>query len=151
MSQPGRLRAQTGRDNALLRRISTVKPSRRGQHVPTSANGRLHRNPRRCTHLLHTGRHCDYWQVIIAARDLHKTCVTAHMCVVQYNRMSFGLRNAPETFRRAPNIVLFDVRFQTCLVYLDDVIFSKEIASRVEPVYTIHVLDYWSREVYPSV
>ena len=36
--------------------------------------------------------------------------------------MPFGLRNAPATFQRALNIILSGVRWQSCLIYLDDVI-----------------------------
>ena len=36
--------------------------------------------------------------------------------------MPFGLRNAPATFQRALDIILSGVRWQSCLIYLDDVI-----------------------------
>ena len=40
--------------------------------------------------------------------------------------MPFGLRNAPETFQRAVDIILSKVKWKFCLVYIDDiVIFSK--------------------------
>ena len=46
--------------------------------------------------------------------------------------MPFGLRNAPATFQRALDIILSGVRWQTCLIYLDDVIiFSKDIKSHL--------------------
>ena len=41
--------------------------------------------------------------------------------------MLFGLWNAPKTFQRALDIILSAVRWQTCFIYLDDVIvFSKD-------------------------
>ena len=50
-------------------------------------------------------------------------------------RMPFGLRNAPATFQRALDIILSGVRWQTCLIYLDDVIiFSKDITSHLAHV-----------------
>jgi len=36
--------------------------------------------------------------------------------------MPFGLKNAPATFQRALDIILSGVKWQSCLVYLDDVI-----------------------------
>ena len=36
--------------------------------------------------------------------------------------MPFGLRNAPATFQRALDIILSEVRWQSCLIYLNDVI-----------------------------
>ena len=46
--------------------------------------------------------------------------------------MPFGLKNAPATFQRALDIILSGVRWQTCLVYLDDVIvFSRTIDEHI--------------------
>ena len=40
--------------------------------------------------------------------------------------MPFGLRNAPTTFQRALDIILSGVRWQSCLIYLDDfIVFSR--------------------------
>ena len=38
-------------------------------------------------------------------------------------RLRFGLCNAPATFQRAMDMILAVVKWQICLVYLDDVIF----------------------------
>ena len=49
--------------------------------------------------------------------------------------MPFGLRNAPATFQRALDIILSGVRWQTCLIYLDDVIvFSKDAETHLRHV-----------------
>ena len=49
--------------------------------------------------------------------------------------MPFGLRNAPATFQRAIDIELSGLRWQTCLIYLDDVIvFSKDTKEHVAHV-----------------
>lgn len=36
--------------------------------------------------------------------------------------MPFGLKNAPDTFKRAIDILLAHVKYRTCLVYIDDII-----------------------------
>ena len=40
----------------------------------------------------------------------------------EWNRLSFGLTNAPGTFQRLMNYVLRSVIGKICLVYLDDII-----------------------------
>ena len=47
-----------------------------------------------------------YWQVPIAEEDREKTAFTSHMGTYRYLRMLLGLRNAPETFQRALDIIL---------------------------------------------
>jgi hypothetical protein len=48
----------------------------------------------------------------------------------------FGLRNAPGTFKRAIDIILYDIKWKTCLVYLDDV----EIFSSSRDMHLKHVM-----------
>lgn len=40
----------------------------------------------------------------------------------EFNVLSFGLCNAPSTFQRLMDLVLADLQWTTCLVYLDDII-----------------------------
>ena len=71
-----------------------------------------------------------YWQVPIAPKDRGKTTFTTHLGTFRHLRMPFGLRNGPATFQRALDIIFSGVRWQTCLIYLDEVmIFSKDITS----------------------
>ena len=73
-----------------------------------------------------------YWQVPIAPEDRDKTTFTTHLGTFRHLRMPFGLRNAPATFQRALDIILSGLRWQTCFIYLDDVIiFSKDIKSHL--------------------
>jgi len=63
-----------------------------------------------------------YWQVAIAPEDRDRTAFVCHESAYQYKRMPFGLTNAPATFQRALDIILSEVKWQSCLIYLDDVI-----------------------------
>ena len=61
-----------------------------------------------------------YWQVPEALEDREKTTFTAYLGTFRYIRMPFGLRNALATFQRALDIILSGVRWQSCLIYIDD-------------------------------
>lgn len=63
-----------------------------------------------------------YWQVPLAEQDRDKTTFTSHMGTYRYTRMPFGLRNAPATFQRALDVILSEVKWRFCLVYIDDII-----------------------------
>ena len=63
-----------------------------------------------------------YWQVEITEEDLDKTTFASHSGLYRFLRMPFGLKNAPATFQRAVDIILSRVKWETALVYLDDVI-----------------------------
>jgi len=76
-----------------------------------------------------------YWQIPIAEEDRDKTAFISHAGAWQFKRMPFGLTNAPATFQRALDILLAGVKWQFCLVYLDDVIiFSKEEEEHIRHV-----------------
>ena len=63
-----------------------------------------------------------YCQVEIAEEDRDKTTSESHSGLFRFLSMPFGLRNAPATFKRAGDIILSRVKWETALVYLDDVI-----------------------------
>ena len=63
-----------------------------------------------------------YWQVEIAEKDRDKTTFASHSGLHRFLRMPFGLKNAPATFQRAVDIILYRVKWETALVYLYDVI-----------------------------
>jgi len=68
-----------------------------------------------------------YWQVAIAPEDREETAFVCHEGAYQYKRMPFGLTNAPATFQWALDIIPSGVKWQSCLIYLDDVIvYSKK-------------------------
>ena len=63
-----------------------------------------------------------YWQINIKESDRHKTAFNTKFGSYEFNRMPFGLSNAPYTFQRIMDIMLTGFKWINCLVYLDDII-----------------------------
>ena len=63
-----------------------------------------------------------YWQVPVAEEDKKKTAFVTQKDLWQFNKMPFGLANAPATFQRMMEVVLAGLQWSECLIYLDDVI-----------------------------
>lgn len=79
-----------------------------------------------------------YNQVEVHADDRHKTAFTTPMGLFEYNRMPFGLQNAPATFQRLMQGVFRDDILRTLMVYLDDIIvFSSTIQEHLERLETV--------------
>ena len=73
-----------------------------------------------------------YWQIPVSNRDRYKKAIVCHYGLYLYKRIPFGLTNAPATFQRAPDILLSQYKWRSCLVYMDDVtIFSRCLDSHV--------------------
>lgn len=63
-----------------------------------------------------------YNQVPVAESDRHKTAFCTPFGLYEWNRMPFGLCNAPGTFQRLMERLFGDQRHQSVLLYLDDII-----------------------------
>lgn len=63
-----------------------------------------------------------YWQVEVDPQDRPKTAFITRQGLFEFNVLSFGLCNSPSTFQRLMDVVLADLQWTTCLVYLDDII-----------------------------
>ena len=63
-----------------------------------------------------------YWQVSLSQAARAKTAFATHSGLFQFRVMPFGLCNAPATFERLMDRVLQGLRWNRCLVYLDDII-----------------------------
>lgn len=74
-----------------------------------------------------------YNQVPVIERDKEKTAFCTPFGLFEYNRMPFGLCNAPSTFQRLMERIFGDQRFQSLLLYLDDiVIFSGSFEQHIQ-------------------
>ena len=73
-----------------------------------------------------------YWQLEVAPEDREKTAFTCHRGHFEFNRISFGLTNAPAVFQRAMDRILSPVIGRCALVYIDDiVVFSRSMTDHV--------------------
>ena len=74
-----------------------------------------------------------YYQVEIADDDKAKTAFTTPLGLYEFNRMPFGLCNAPATYQRLMQDMFRDDLFRVLLVYLDDVlVYSKTVEEHLE-------------------
>lgn len=73
-----------------------------------------------------------YHQILIKEEDKKKTAFVTPHGLYEFNRMPFGLKNAPATFQRLMNEILRDYINKTCVVYLDDIlIFSTTLQEHI--------------------
>jgi hypothetical protein len=63
-----------------------------------------------------------YWQVEMDKESRQKTAFITHKGLYEFNVMPYGLTNAPATFQRLMDIVLAGLKWQCCLVYIDDIV-----------------------------
>ena len=63
-----------------------------------------------------------YWQVELDPQDREKSAFISRKGLYEFKVLPFGLCNSPATFERLIEIVLAGLHWETCLVYLDDII-----------------------------
>ncbi|KAL6465795.1 hypothetical protein MHYP_G00259280 [Metynnis hypsauchen] len=74
-----------------------------------------------------------YNQVPVAEKDKFKTAFCTPFGLFEFNRMPFGLCNAPGTFQRLMERMFGDCHYQSVLLYLDDVVvFSATVEQHLE-------------------
>nr|XP_055069239.1 uncharacterized protein LOC129450446 [Misgurnus anguillicaudatus] len=82
-----------------------------------------------------------YWQVQVAEADREKTAFTTPFGLFEWDRMPFGLCNAPATFQRLMQRCLGGQLMESVLVYLDDVIvYSPDFDSHLRHLLWIFVV-----------
>lgn len=68
-------------------------------------------------------------------KDNEKTAFTIQHEIYQFIRALFRLQSVPATFQRVIDLILSSIRWQSTLLYLDDiVIFSKSVEEHVQLV-----------------
>jgi hypothetical protein len=89
----------------------------RDSPVPTAPSARLWSR---------LGTRIPIWEVIHHNSSKEKTAFIVDNNLYEWDRLSFGLTNAPGTFQRLMNYLLRSVIRNICLFYLDDTtVFSK--------------------------
>ena len=74
-----------------------------------------------------------YNQVPVTEQDKPKTAFCTPLGLFEWNRMPFGLCNAPSTFQRLMQRMFGDQQCQSLLLYLDDiVVFSSSITQHLQ-------------------
>lgn len=63
-----------------------------------------------------------YYQIPISEESKSKTAFVTPDGQFEFNRMPFGLANAPAVFQKTINMVLGNARFDTALAYMDDIL-----------------------------
>ena len=82
-----------------------------------------------------------YWQVELDDDARAKSAFTTYNGLFEFVRMPFGLCNAPATFQRVMQVVLSGLEWQSCFVYLDDIL----IASRTLRDHIQHIREVFGR------
>lgn len=63
-----------------------------------------------------------YYQIPLAEQSKSKTAFVTPDGQFEFNRMPFGLANAPAIFQRTINVMLGNARFDTAIAYMDDIL-----------------------------
>ena len=93
-----------------------------------------------------------FFQVEIAESDAHKTAFVTRKDLYEFQVMPQGMCNSSATFQRLMNLVMAGLTYETCLVYIDDiVVFSDTLEthlSRLEVV--LHRLESAGLKIRPD-
>ncbi|CAC5426694.1 unnamed protein product [Mytilus coruscus] len=77
---------------------------------------------RGCTWLSVMDLSSGYWQVEMDEKDKEKTAFTSNKGLFHFNVMPMGLCNGVATFQRLMEYILAGLNWETCLIYIDDII-----------------------------
>ena len=79
-----------------------------------------------------------FWQIPVHPKDKDKTAFVTKNAKYVFNRMPFGLRNAPATFQQCTSSVLKDLLGKCCCVYADDILcYSPDLKTHMKDLQSI--------------
>ena len=80
-----------------------------------------------------------YHQVPVKKADIPKTAFITKYGLYEFSTMPMGLSTASATFQRLMELILQSLNWQTCIIYLDDIVVYgstfQEHLSRVKEVF----------------
>ena len=119
-----RVNAVTKKDSFLLPRIDSTLDALSGMSLLSTLD-------------LASG----YWQCELEEVSKEKTAFISHRGLFEFEVLPFGVVNGPNYFQRLMECILRGLTYETCLIYLDDVIiFSRnfeEHLQRLEEVFCV--------------
>jgi hypothetical protein len=63
-----------------------------------------------------------FWQIPLDDASRDKTGFTTHFGQYRFNRLPFGLATSPSAFQHIMQLVLGDLNWAQCMVYVDDIL-----------------------------
>ena len=73
-----------------------------------------------------------FWQIGMDPATKHKSAFITHQGVFEFNRMPYGLMNAPMAFCMVMTEVLRNLNWQCCIIYVDDILcFSQNFSTHL--------------------
>ena len=82
-----------------------------------------------------------YWQMPMGEASKEKTAFTCHLGLYEFNRLPFGLTNAPALFQRAVASVLTGLIGRSVMLYIDDIV----VFSKTEEEHAKHLREVFQR------
>lgn len=76
-----------------------------------------------------------YWLIPIEEGDRHNPAFNTLIGLFEFKYVPFGICNAPASFMRLMDVVLAGLQWNTCMVYLDDIlVYAKSFPEMLERI-----------------
>ena len=84
---------------------------------------------------------CGFWQIALDPESKEKTAFISIRGLFHFNRLPFGVKNGPPTCQRLMESVLRGLLWESCLIYVDDII----IFSNTFEQHLVHLREVFQR------